>query len=271
AAARNRGHAVPFPDMVGGGSAAGHGRRGGGGGGGGSGGGSPGEQDPLYPGGFSEDGVRAPIPTRRDRLIGGTGGIMAGGGGGGAMLGGMLRGVMAGAGDADGVGRGGSLEEKDNTDWIFTIPEGLSFPSAFLETRQICKEQKKWLMVNIQDHEEFASHRLNKDVWSNETILTLLRGNFVFWQRNKTLRQARYYIEKYNLEGQVLPHTAILDPRTGAQLLKVVGFVEPEDLSMALVEFLENNSIDQVKAPALKTIGLGNIAHHAYNETPGKD
>lgn len=56
----------------------------------------------------------------------------------------------------------------------------------------------------------------------------------------------RYYIEKYNLEGQVLPHTAILDPRTGAQLLKVVGFVEPEDLSMALVEFLEENSIDQV-------------------------
>lgn len=56
----------------------------------------------------------------------------------------------------------------------------------------------------------------------------------------------RYYMDKYNLEGQVLPHTAILDPRTGAQLLKVEGFVEPEDLSMALVEFLENNSIDQV-------------------------
>lgn len=53
-------------------------------------------------------------------------------------------------------------------------------------------------------------------------------------------------MEKYNLEGQVLPHTAILDPRTGTQLLKVVGFVEPEDLSMALVEFLEDNSIDQV-------------------------
>lgn len=28
--------------------------------------------------------------------------------------------------------------------------QGLSFPSDFLETRQICKAQKKWLMVNIQ-------------------------------------------------------------------------------------------------------------------------
>lgn len=44
----------------------------------------------------------------------------------------------------------------------------------------------------MQDHQEFASHRLNKDVWSNETILTLLRGNFIFWQRNKALRQARF-------------------------------------------------------------------------------
>lgn len=46
-------------------------------------------------------------------------------------------------------------------------------------------------LVALQDHEEFSSHRLNKDVWSNETILTLLRGNFIFWQRNKTMGQAR--------------------------------------------------------------------------------
>ena len=54
-------------------------------------------------------------------------------------------------------------------------------------------------------------------------------------------------MDKYNRAGEVLPHTAIIDPRTAAQLLKVVGFVEPEDLSMAIVEFLENNSIDQVR------------------------
>lgn len=93
------------------------GSRGGAGGAGGEGGAvSPGEHDPLYPGGFSEDGVRAPLPAVTDRLIGGLGGG-GGGAGGGAMLGGMLRGSMAvGAG-------GGSMEEKDNADWIFDIPE----------------------------------------------------------------------------------------------------------------------------------------------------
>lgn len=57
----------------------------------------------------------------------------------------------------------------------------------------------------------------------------------------------RYYIEKYNLDGEVLPHIAIIDPRTGTQLLKVVGYVEAQVLSMAIVEFLESNSIDQVR------------------------
>lgn len=57
-------------------------------------GGNPGAQDRRYPGGYSEDGVRAPIPNTRDRLI--------------------MRGIEGGA---------AAEEEKDNTDWIFNIPE----------------------------------------------------------------------------------------------------------------------------------------------------
>lgn len=82
-----------------------------------AGGGSPGEQDQRYPGGYSEDGVRAPIPNRRDRLIGGAG-DHAVGRGAGTMLGGMLRGALVGR-----AGGGASADEKDNTDWIFSIPE----------------------------------------------------------------------------------------------------------------------------------------------------
>lgn len=31
-----------------------------------------------------------------------------------------------------------------------TLSQGLSLPSSFIDTRTICKEQRKWLMVNIQ-------------------------------------------------------------------------------------------------------------------------
>lgn len=33
---------------------------------------------------------------------------------------------------------------------LYRGTQGLSFASDFVETRQLCKEQKKWLMINIQ-------------------------------------------------------------------------------------------------------------------------
>lgn len=66
-----------------------------------------------YPGGYSEDGVRAPIPNRRDRLIDGV--VDHPIGPTGAILGDLIRGSMARA--------GATLAEEDKTDWIFSIPE----------------------------------------------------------------------------------------------------------------------------------------------------
>ncbi|CAM9495307.1 unnamed protein product, partial [Phaeothamnion confervicola] len=82
--------------------------------------------DGGFVGGFSSYGgdvgeVRAALPTISDRLLGG--------------------------------GRGTALHERDEeeaqdgTDWIFPPPAGLSLPSSFAETRNLCKEQKKWLLV----------------------------------------------------------------------------------------------------------------------------
>lgn len=86
---------------------------------------------------------------------------------------------------------------------MFRAPDGLSCPLPFQETRQLCKQvneqtgmerhtdtnghthphiqpdvhilshplinsqtqSQKWMLVNLQDHENFASHRLNRDVW----------------------------------------------------------------------------------------------------------
>lgn len=70
------------------------------------------DQERLYPNGYSEDGVRAPLPTTRDRLIGGSDRHGAGGRG------------MTGGGASGALGsRSGAAEETDTTDWIFTIPE----------------------------------------------------------------------------------------------------------------------------------------------------
>jgi len=42
--------------------------------------------------------------------------------------------------------------------------------------------QSRWLLVNVQGSSEFASHRLNRDTWSEPLVQDMLTGTFVFWQ-----------------------------------------------------------------------------------------
>ena len=47
----------------------------------------------------------------------------------------------------------------------------------------MAKDDKKWMLVNIQSHLEFSSQMMNRDTFIDETVITLLRTSFVFWQR----------------------------------------------------------------------------------------
>ena len=40
----------------------------------------------------------------------------------------------------------------------------------------------KWLMINIQNVQEFSCQVLNRDVWSNSTVKHVVREHFVLWQ-----------------------------------------------------------------------------------------
>ena len=77
--------------------------------------------------------------------------------------------------------------------------------------------------MNIQDASEFQCQVLNRDVWSNEAVKTILREHFIFWQKYKESEEAQRYITFYQTKkvkkGQKTvsewPYVAILDPRTG--------------------------------------------------------
>lgn len=50
--------------------------------------------------------------------------------------------------------------------------------------------------MNIQDNDNFRSHALNRDVWSDETIHCLIGAEFVFWQRNKTSPEGQQFMSR---------------------------------------------------------------------------
>ena len=59
------------------------------------------------------------------------------------------------------------------------------FKGDFQSARDAATASKKWLMINVQDACEFPCQVLNRDVWSNEAVKTILREHFIFWQVRK--------------------------------------------------------------------------------------
>jgi UBX domain-containing protein 7 len=73
--------------------------------------------------------------------------------------------------------------------------------------------------VNIQSHLQFDSHLLNRDTWTHETMESVLRTTFLFWQRGHTSGDGINYMRMHKLTVDDLPHIGIIDPRTGAKLV----------------------------------------------------
>ena len=58
------------------------------------------------------------------------------------------------------------------------------YPSlhSLSQARHAGQHKRKWLLVNVQDSNEFASQVLNRDVWSNHNVKDIIRQHFLFWQ-----------------------------------------------------------------------------------------
>ncbi len=65
---------------------------------------------------------------------------------------------------------------------MFKPPADLIFPGDFEKAKAAAAEGNRWIMINVQSNSEFASHQLNRDTWSNDTLKELIRGSFVFLQ-----------------------------------------------------------------------------------------
>ena len=118
------------------------------------------------------------------------------------------------------------------------------------EARDQGKDEKKWILVNLQDMAVFQCQTLNRDIWKNEAISELVKENFIFLQYEKSSAVAEQYITFYfpnqSHENQSnYPHVSIIDPRTGEQVKVWSGdsFPSAPDFLIELSEFLDRYSL----------------------------
>ncbi|KAI1496073.1 hypothetical protein F5X99DRAFT_90921 [Biscogniauxia marginata] len=133
---------------------------------------------------------------------------------------------------------------------LFRPPVDLMSHFSWDEARDAGKEEKKWILVNLQDLSVFYCQALNRDIWKDDNIKSLVSEHFIFLQYDKQDPLAQDYIQFYfqneTHENQDnYPHVAIIDPRTGEQVKTWSGtpFPSAGEFYSDLLEFLDRYSL----------------------------
>ncbi|KAI9158122.1 UBX domain-containing protein [Paramyrothecium foliicola] len=133
---------------------------------------------------------------------------------------------------------------------LFRPPYDLMTRATWDEARALGKDEKKWIMVNLQDMNDFNCQALNRDIWKDETVRDLVAENFIFLQYDKDYADAEEYLTFYfpnqsHENPDNYPHVSIIDPRTGEQVKVWSGrpFPSAPEFHAELAEFLDRYSL----------------------------
>lgn len=121
---------------------------------------------------------------------------------------------------------------------LFRPPCDILFLGSFLEVREQAKTLNRWLLVNIQNPQEFACQILNRDVWSNQQIQEIVKDHFVLWQVLSNTNDGKRYIDFYKVSEY--PYLAVVDPRTG-ECMQTYNHITVDILMSALNDMLSTH------------------------------
>jgi len=219
--------------------------------------------------GQEEDEVRAPIPQKQEVMVGpGFEGYMMNNRVNKTLQQRRVRSVFDGFRDFQAETRNMedrleqglpvSKSKKKTLEELFKPPLELMYQGDWQSARDHADRTKRWLLVNIQDAQEFQCQVLNRDLWSNQGVKTIVREHFVFWQQYKESDEAERYMTFYKITDW--PYIAIIDPRTGENMVtwsKIDSSTFPE----LITEFLSlHPSLETpVKEPPRKKMRSENI------------
>ncbi|VDD92047.1 unnamed protein product [Enterobius vermicularis] len=139
---------------------------------------------------------------------------------------------------SSGRGLNGVAARRSALQNLFKPPYDILFSGSWEEARAEAQRLSLWLLVNVQNVQEFACQALNRDVWSNISVKEIIKSNFVFWQvyhdSADGVRVGNYY--------RVLSYPAIfaIDPRTG-ELIENFRAVDPVAFCDQIGTFLSAN------------------------------
>ncbi|KAI0222486.1 UBX domain-containing protein 7 [Lamellibrachia satsuma] len=138
--------------------------------------------------------------------------------------------------EREGGPSGAAANKRRTLQDLFRPPLDLIHKGTFQSTRMAASQANKWLLINIQNAQEFCCQILNRDVWSSSKVKTIVRRHFIFWQGYHDSSEGQRFMQFYNIN--TWPYIAVLDPRTGEKMA-VWHTRDADTLTELLREFTE--------------------------------
>ncbi|XP_054167224.1 UBX domain-containing protein 7-like [Oppia nitens] len=120
---------------------------------------------------------------------------------------------------------------------LFRPPLDLMCRGTVEHAKDEGRRLNKWLMINIQNYQEFSCQVLNRDVWSNTAVKDIITEHFIFWQTYHDSSEGQRFMQFYKVKN--FPYVAIIDPRTGEELRSWTA-IEPVSFCDLVTEFLHD-------------------------------
>ena len=128
-----------------------------------------------------------------------------------------------------------SKSKKRTLEDLFKPPLDLLYQGDWQSARDLASSSGRWLLVNIQNPQEFQCQVLNRDLWSNPGVKMIVKEHFVFWQQYKESDEAQRYMTFYPISDW--PYVSIIDPRTGENMVTWSN-IEAATFPELITEFL---------------------------------
>lgn len=155
---------------------------------------------------------------------------------------------------------------------LFRAPSQMVFAGTLDSARSTAKNSKKFLLITIVDPGEFTCLALNRDLWADQDVKTLIKENFIFLYLESDSSEGKRHSAFYPIDNY--PYIAIIDPITGERLIKWNIPLTPIEFQSEVLDFLDNphgNVISKQKEKSVSELSEAEQLKLALAASMGKE
>ncbi|KAJ0245551.1 putative plant UBX domain-containing protein 14 [Hirschfeldia incana] len=143
-------------------------------------------------------------------------------------------------------------EESRRLSSLFRAPLKLLFQGTFEEAKSASSKKNLWLLVNLQSTTEFASHMLNRDVWSNDVVSQAIESSFTLSQVYDDTTEGQKVSTFYRIESAP-PVVLLIDPITGQKIRSWSGVIEAHGFVEDLMKYMDDGPYEYMASQTRNT------------------